>query len=125
MPIERPKLRYSLDEILGVREPSPKEVEIPRTVGLPSDPNFTEPMAEFSLGLQNSKETVLSNMIAEKTQGASFGLSEFLDCINTQQSRLFDFLYRIIERLLGLEIPADKAVSKLKNPTKSGLSNLL
>ena len=95
----------TIEEVFGILPVSQDEVEIERTNdwGNITNPNWGGKMKEFSLGLQNSKETILSNMIAKKTNNnneiGSLGI--FLDFMQSSQQQMFDLIYRIIERILN------------------------
>lgn len=103
MPVERPRLRYSIEEVLGMLPVSQKEVELPRTndFGNSSAPNWETSMQRFTLGLQNAKETTLSNSMADK-MNKGFGISDFLRYLDTNQMRLFDFVLSAIERVMRI-----------------------
>jgi hypothetical protein len=99
------KDKLTIEEVFGILPVDQDEVEIDRTNdwGSIRDPNWTSPLKKFNLGLQNSKETILSNMIAKKTNNNSICLSDFLDYMTSTQSILFDFMYKIIDRILTKE----------------------
>lgn len=101
MATEQKRLKLSLEEIFGILPVDEDEVEIERTpdLGNISSPNWDAPMKKFSLGLQNAKETVLSNMIAKKINNSP-KLSDYLDFITTSQNMLFEFIYKLIDRIL-------------------------
>jgi hypothetical protein len=109
MPIERKKMIYTIDEIFGMMPVSSKEVETPRTndLGNIREPNWDSKLKQFSLGLQNSKESILSNMIIDKMPSNTFGINDFLNYLETSQMRFFDFLMSVIEKMTA-------AVSNLK-----------
>ena len=103
MASEMKRMKLTMDEVFGMLPVDPDEVEIDRTNdwGNIREPNWTSPIKQFSLGLQNSKETVLSNMIAKKIGGNSVHLSDFLDYMTSSQSILFDFIYKLLDRIIS------------------------
>lgn len=112
MAIEQKRLKLTLDEVFDILPVPSEEVEIERTndLGNISDANWNSPLKQFSLGLQNAKETTLSNMIATKLKDNSISLSMLLDFINTSQSAIFSFMLSIIDRLLSRDINNGKSV---------------
>jgi len=97
------KERLTIDEVFGILSPSSDEIEISRTpdLGKISDPNWSSTIKKFSLGLQNDKETTLSNMIATKiNKNETYGLDYFLEHIQMTQKMLFTFILDIIDKLL-------------------------
>ena len=100
MPIEHKRMKYTMDEIFGVVPPSQQEVETPRTpnIGDIREPNWDGPMDQFHLGLQNAHESVLSNMIADKTKN-SFGISDFLNYVEISHTKLFEFILSVLEKI--------------------------
>lgn len=103
MPVERPRLKYTLEEVFGMTAVPQKEVETPRTVdfGDVSSPDWTSSMKKFSLGLQNSQATILSNLVAEKVN-KGFGISDFLAYLDTSQGKLFQFMLSVLERMIDV-----------------------
>ena len=100
------KERLTIDEVFGILSPSSDEIEISRTpdLGKISDPNWSSTIKKFSLGLQNDKETTLSNMIAKKiNKDETYGLSYFLDHMRISQELIFKFMLDIIDRLIAKE----------------------
>lgn len=108
MPVPKARYRYSLEEVFNMTQVPQADVEVPRTnnYGSPSDANWMSPVTTFSLGLQNADKTVLSNMIADKTaeklSGHAFGISDFLNYIDKNQSQLLSFLVNALERILSI-----------------------
>ena len=96
-------MKLTMDEIFEILPVSQDEVETERTndLGNITNPNWSGKMKQFSLGLQNSKETILSNMIAKKTSNNSLSLGDFLDFMRSSQQQIFDFMFRIIDRILS------------------------
>jgi len=100
MALEMKRMKMSIEDIFGILPVDQDEIEIPRTndLGNISDPNWSSPMKRFSLGLQNSKETILSNMIAKKTNNFN-QLSPFLDYMISTQNMIFDLIYKLLDKI--------------------------
>ena len=105
MPLENKRMKYTLEEVLGHMPVPDEELEITRTNNMADsiDPNWESPFKKWSMGLRNSNDTKLANIINARTN-SPFGISDFLDFVHRSQLQIFDFMYRVIDRLLSKEM---------------------
>lgn len=96
-------MKLTIEEVFGILPPDQTEVSNERTpdLGNITNPNWSSKMKQFQLGLQNDKETVLSNMVSDKANVGS--LSYFLDFITSSQAQIFAFMLSVIEKILNKE----------------------
>lgn len=100
MPLEQKRLKFTLDEAFGIQPVSQEEVELNRTNDYETilDPNWQSQMTQFSMGMQNSRETILGNIMSSRNE--DFKLSEFLSFMSSSQAALFDFILSVLRLLI-------------------------
>jgi hypothetical protein len=102
MPQENKRLKFTLEEVLGHKPVPDEELEISRTndFGDAWDSNYESAYKRWSLGLRNSADTKLANIVTKHLK-ESFNLSDFLEFLRWNQLQLFQFMSTIIDKILS------------------------
>ena len=102
MAVENKRMKYTLEEVLGHLDIPDEEIEITRTNDMADslDPNWDTPFKKWSMGLRNSNDTKLANIIGAKTN-TLFSLNDFLDFVRWNQMQIFSWMAGIIDKILS------------------------